>query len=82
NHHRAHSAIGGQPPVTRLTNLPGHHRSVLPRSPVQQPAVQAASVPAWSLLLPSTDAMGCSAAGYLSVSRADLCILANAHAST
>ncbi|KAA1015501.1 transposase, partial [Pseudonocardia sp. EV170527-09] len=25
NHHRAHSTIGGQPPVTRLTNLPGHH---------------------------------------------------------
>jgi transposase InsO family protein len=25
NHHRAHSAIGGQPPVTRLTNLPEHH---------------------------------------------------------
>jgi transposase InsO family protein len=25
NHHRAHSAIGGLPPVTRLTNLPGHH---------------------------------------------------------
>jgi transposase InsO family protein len=25
NHHRAHSAIGGQPPVTRLTNLPAHH---------------------------------------------------------
>ncbi|MEE3750177.1 IS481 family transposase [Mycobacterium intracellulare] len=25
NHHRPHSAIGGQPPVTRLTNLPGHH---------------------------------------------------------
>ena len=25
NHHRAHSAIGGQPPVTRLTNLPRHH---------------------------------------------------------
>jgi len=25
NHHRAHSAIGGQPPATRLTNLPGHH---------------------------------------------------------
>jgi len=25
NHHRVHSAIGGQPPVTRLTNLPGHH---------------------------------------------------------
>jgi transposase InsO family protein len=25
NHHRAHSAIGGQPPVTRLNNLPGHH---------------------------------------------------------
>ena len=21
----AHSAIGGRPPVTRLTNLPGHH---------------------------------------------------------
>jgi transposase InsO family protein len=25
NHHRAHSAIGGQPPITRLTNLLGHH---------------------------------------------------------
>ena len=25
NHHRAHSAIGGRPPSTRLTNLPGHH---------------------------------------------------------
>lgn len=25
NHHRAHSAIAGQPPITRLTNLPGHH---------------------------------------------------------
>lgn len=25
NHHRAHSAIGGKPPVTRLTNLPTHH---------------------------------------------------------
>jgi transposase InsO family protein len=25
NYHRAHSAIGGKPPVTRLTNLPGHH---------------------------------------------------------
>ena len=25
NHHRAHSAIGGQPPINRLTNLPGHH---------------------------------------------------------
>jgi transposase InsO family protein len=25
NHHRAHSAIGGRPPVTRLTNLPSHH---------------------------------------------------------
>lgn len=25
NHHRAHSAIGGQPPVTRLNNLSGHH---------------------------------------------------------
>lgn len=25
NHHRAHSAIGGRPPVTRLTNLSGHH---------------------------------------------------------
>ncbi|GEL99882.1 hypothetical protein CTE05_34290 [Cellulomonas terrae] len=24
NHHRAHSALGGKPPVTRLTNLPGH----------------------------------------------------------
>ena len=26
NHHRLHSAIGNQPPVSRLTNLPGHHR--------------------------------------------------------
>jgi transposase len=25
NHHRAHSAIGGRPPVTRLNNLPEHH---------------------------------------------------------
>jgi transposase InsO family protein len=25
NHHRPHSALGGQSPVTRLTNLPGHH---------------------------------------------------------
>lgn len=25
NHHRTHSAIGGQPPITRLTNLPRHH---------------------------------------------------------
>jgi len=25
NHHRAHSAIGGRPPLSRLNNLPGHH---------------------------------------------------------
>ena len=25
NHHRAHSAIGGHPPISRLTNVPGHH---------------------------------------------------------
>ncbi|MFC7500407.1 IS481 family transposase, partial [Nocardioides sp. CPCC 206347] len=25
NHHRVHSAIGAKPPVTRLTNVPGHH---------------------------------------------------------
>jgi transposase InsO family protein len=25
NHHRAHSAIGGKPPFSRLTNLSGHH---------------------------------------------------------
>lgn len=25
NHHRPHSSIGGKPPITRLTNLPGHH---------------------------------------------------------
>ena len=25
NHHRPHSAIGGQPPITRLTNVPEHH---------------------------------------------------------
>ena len=25
NHHRVHSAIGGKPPITRVTNVPGHH---------------------------------------------------------
>lgn len=25
NHHRAHSAIGGKPPISRINNLPGHH---------------------------------------------------------
>ena len=25
HHHRAHSALGGQPPIIRLTNIPGHH---------------------------------------------------------
>ncbi|MBQ6643597.1 MAG: IS481 family transposase [Saccharopolyspora sp.] len=25
NHHRPHSAIGGQPPINKLTNLPKHH---------------------------------------------------------
>ena len=25
NHHRAHSAIGGHPPISRLNNLPGQH---------------------------------------------------------
>ncbi len=25
NHHRLHSAIGNQPPINRLTNVPGHH---------------------------------------------------------
>jgi hypothetical protein len=25
NHHRAHSAIGGKPPISRLTNVPRHH---------------------------------------------------------
>jgi transposase InsO family protein len=25
NHHRVHSAIGGKPPITRVTNLLGHH---------------------------------------------------------
>jgi transposase InsO family protein len=25
NHHRAHTAIGGQPPITRLNDLPGHY---------------------------------------------------------
>jgi transposase InsO family protein len=25
NQHRPHSALGGQPPITRLTNLAGHH---------------------------------------------------------
>ena len=32
NHHRAHSAIGGKPPVSRLTNVSGHHTWGLPRS--------------------------------------------------
>ncbi|HEY2764851.1 MAG TPA: integrase core domain-containing protein, partial [Pseudonocardiaceae bacterium] len=25
NHHRPHSALAGLPPITRLTNLAGHH---------------------------------------------------------
>ena len=25
NHHRPHSAIAGNPPISRLTNVPGHH---------------------------------------------------------
>ncbi|WP_231252647.1 integrase core domain-containing protein, partial [Nocardioides furvisabuli] len=25
NHHRPHSALGGQPPITRLDNLAGDH---------------------------------------------------------
>jgi transposase InsO family protein len=25
NHHRTHTALGGQPPVTRVNNLPGHY---------------------------------------------------------
>jgi transposase InsO family protein len=25
NHHQQHSAIGKVPPITRLTNLPGHY---------------------------------------------------------
>jgi transposase InsO family protein len=25
NHHRAHTAIGGQPPISRVSNLPGHY---------------------------------------------------------
>ncbi|MFJ7219870.1 integrase core domain-containing protein, partial [Amycolatopsis sp. NPDC098790] len=25
NHHRPHSSVGGKAPITRLTNLPGHH---------------------------------------------------------
>ena len=25
NHHRPHTAIGGHPPITRLTNLSGHY---------------------------------------------------------
>jgi transposase InsO family protein len=25
NHHRVHSAIGSKPPISRLTNVPGHH---------------------------------------------------------
>lgn len=25
NHHRSHSALGGQPPISRVDNLPGHY---------------------------------------------------------
>ncbi|NMH92074.1 transposase, partial [Pseudonocardia bannensis] len=25
NHHRPHTALAGQPPITRLTNVPGQH---------------------------------------------------------
>lgn len=25
NHHRAHTALGGKPPITRVNNLPGHY---------------------------------------------------------
>jgi hypothetical protein len=25
NHHRPHTGIGGHPPITRLTNLPGQY---------------------------------------------------------
>ena len=25
NHHRVHTALGGQPPISRVTNLPGHY---------------------------------------------------------
>jgi transposase InsO family protein len=25
NHHRTHTAVGGQPPISRLNNLPGHY---------------------------------------------------------
>jgi transposase InsO family protein len=25
NHHRSHTALGGQPPISRVTNLPAHH---------------------------------------------------------
>jgi transposase InsO family protein len=29
NHHRAHTALGGRPPISRVNNLPGHYRGVL-----------------------------------------------------
>ncbi|EPD85158.1 hypothetical protein HMPREF1529_01773 [Microbacterium sp. oral taxon 186 str. F0373] len=29
NHHRPHTAIGGHPPISRLTNLPGQHNLVV-----------------------------------------------------
>lgn len=25
NHHRCHTALGGQPPITRVNDLPGHY---------------------------------------------------------
>jgi transposase InsO family protein len=25
NHHRSHTALGGNPPMSRVNNLPGHH---------------------------------------------------------
>jgi transposase InsO family protein len=47
NHHRAHSAIGGLPPDSRLNNLPGHHSSsavlCVRASPVETPRSRAAA---------------------------------------
>ena len=25
NHHRGHTALGGQPPISRVNDLPGHY---------------------------------------------------------
>ena len=51
NHHRCHTALGGQPPASRVTNLQGNTASRLPRRPLP-PAVRCRDATAAS---PRTD---------------------------